>query len=326
MLLYTPPKTPTTIPVIDLGPSRDGSRSGYAAVVEQVHKAARETGFFYVSNHGIARELVDGAFAQARRFFALPVETKLAHAQVPGTARGYERLEGQILDNGSPGDLKEGFTLAGDLPAGHPYAGSNIPEAAPTQWPPLPGFREAVLAYYEPMLALGRHVMHLLAASLDLPEDYFDEGYRYANPALRMHRYPPHPENAAFNQLGAGAHTDWGVITLLAQDENGGLEVKNADGEWLRATPIPGTFVVNLGDMISRWTNDLYHSTMHRVLNNVTGGDRYSMALFYNVHYETRVECLPTCLIEETTPKYPPCTAGEYIQHKRLVALGLAAP
>lgn len=321
MLLYTPPKTPTSIPVIDLG----SSLAGRAAAAEEVHKAARETGFFYVTNHGIEQRLIDGAFAQARQFFALPVEEKLALSQIPGTARGYERLEGQMLDTGSPGDLKEGYTFAADLSADHPYRNANIPEVAPNRWPaPLPGFRENLLDYYLPMLELGRHLMHLLAVSLDLPETFFDEAYRFANPALRIHRYPPHPANAAFNQLGAGAHTDWGVITLLAQDDNGGLEVQNADGEWLRALPIPGTFVVNLGDMIARWTNDLYHSTMHRVLNDISGADRYSMALFYNACYDTRVECLPTCLVDGVAPLYLPCTAGEHIQQKRLTALGLA--
>jgi isopenicillin N synthase-like dioxygenase len=323
MLLYTPPSVSTSIPVVDLAPSFGGHPAGRATVADEIHMAARQTGFFYVRNHGIDRSLVEGAFAQARRFFAQPLEQKLAVAQIPGSARGYERLEGQMLDKGSPGDLKEGYTCAADLPADHPFASSTLPEVAPNQWPALPGFRAELMAYYVPMLDLGLHLMRLIALSLDMPESFFDDAFRYANPALRVHRYPPQPANAAFNQLGAGAHTDWGVITLLAQDRNGGLEVQNAAGEWIRAEPIDDTFVINLGDMIARWTNDLYHSTMHRVMNDRTGAERASMALFYNPHYHTHVECLPTCLPKEGAPTYAPCTAGDHIQEKRLIALGL---
>lgn len=325
MLLYTPPKTPDSIPVIDLGSSLAGSPTGRASAAHEVHKAARETGFFYVANHGVDQGLIDSAFSETRRFFALPAEDKLALSQIPGTARGYERLEGQMLDTGSPADLKEGYTFSSDASEELRRVNANLPEGAPNQWPvALPTFRENMLRYYDAALALGRHVMHLIALSLDLPETFFDEAYRFANPALRIHRYPPHPKEAAFNQLGAGAHTDWGVITILAQDGSGGLEVQNAAGDWLRATPIPGTFIVNLGDMLARWSNDLYQSTMHRVLNNASNTDRYSMALFYNAHYGTRVECLPTCLSDGEPPRYEPCTAGEYIQGRRLAALGLA--
>lgn len=322
MLLYTPPVS-TTIPVVDLAPSFGGTASGKAQVAEAIHRAARGTGFFYVRSHGIDPALTAGAFAEAKRFLTLPLEQKLALKQTTESPRGYEPLEGQMLDKGSPGDLKESFNFAGDLPDDHPHKHDGTPDMRPNGWPgDLPGFRERLMAYYVPLTGLGLHLMRLLALSLDMPEGFFDEAYRFSNPTLRLHRYPPHPENAAFNQLGAGAHTDWGVITLLAQDANGGLEVRNSEGRWLRAEPIPDTFVVNLGDMVARWTNDLYTSTMHRVLNNRTGTDRYSMALFYNPKFHTRVACLPTCLPENGRPTYPPCTAGEHINEKRLEALG----
>jgi len=131
---------------------------------------------------------------------------------------------------------------------------------------------------------------------------------------VRLLHYPPHPADAAFNQLGAGAHTDWGSITMLLQDDCGGLEVQHVSGEWIRATPIPGTLIVNLGDMVRRWTNDIYYSTMHRALNNVSGVDRYSVASFFNPNYLYRVECVPTCRPEVGEPLYPPCTVGEHIK------------
>ncbi len=152
----------------------------------------------------------------------------------------------------------------------------------------MPGFREALDAYYFPMLDLGRHLMRLLALSLGEPEDCFDAAFRAPSASLRLLRYPPQPADAESNQLGAGAHTDWGAITLLAQDDCGGLEVENARGEWLRAVPVPDTFVVNLGDMIARWTNGAYHSNMHRVMNNVSGRNRHSLVLFFNPEYYTR--------------------------------------
>jgi isopenicillin N synthase-like dioxygenase len=320
MLLYTPPKT-TRIPVVDLAPSFSGTARGKAAVAEEIHKAARGTGFFYVANHRIDPALTADALAQARRFFDQPYAAKLAVRQTPASPRGYEPLEAQMLDKGSPGDLKEGFSISGDPVPGDTTVTDPTSDFKPSKWPAdLPGFRERVLAYYEPMTGLGRHLMRLIALSLDMPEDFFDAAYQWSYPSLRLHRYPPHPEQAAFNQLGAGAHTDWGVITLLAQDQNGGLEVENAAGEWLRAEPIANTFVVNLGDMIARWTNDLYHSNMHRVLNNISGSDRYSMALFYNPRFQTRVECLPTCLPVDGKPNYAPCTAGEHIHAKRVEA------
>ena len=125
-------------------------------------------------------------------------------------------------------------------------------------------------------------------------------------------RYPPQPFDAKDNQIGAGAHTDWGWITLLVQDEHGGLEVETAAGDWVRAEPIPGTIVVNLGDIILRWTNGRYHSSLHRVMNNRSGRNRHSMVLFFNQSHDTMVESLSTCLEPGETPKYPPCTSGEH--------------
>jgi isopenicillin N synthase-like dioxygenase len=298
---YTPPKTSERLPVIDL--------SG-RAVPAQIAAAARDTGFFYVANHGIARTLIDGVFAQANRFFDQPSERKLAVVKRPGF-RGYEGLEAQQLDAASPPDIKESFNFAGDF-------GAPTPDPVDNLWPEgLPGFREALEAYYAPMLDLGRHLMRLLALSLDEPETRFDEAFRAPSASLRLLRYPPQPADAAYNQLGAGAHTDWGAITLLAQDDCGGLEVENARGEWLHADPVPDTFVVNLGDMVARWTNGRYHSNMHRVMNNVSGRNRHSIVLFFNPAYYTPVECLPTCLAADGGhAKYPACTAGEHIAQR----------
>ena len=314
MIPYTPPKPAEFIPVIDLAGTIE-DRAARDRAAWEIHKAARDTGFFYVANHGIDPALTTRAFAEARRFFELSVETKMRVSvkNWPGL-RGYDPMLAQVLDAGSPSDLKESFYLARDLGPEHPHVKAKLPNHGPNQWPDfLPGFREGIEAYYAPMLDLGRHVMRLIALSLSVDEGYFDAAFREPAATLRLLRYPPQPADAAANQLGAGAHTDYGAITLLAQDDCGGLEVENAAGEWIRAEPLSGTFVVNLGDMIRRWTNDLYHSNMHRVLNGAPDRDRYSMALFFNPDFHTRVECVPTCLPEGGTAKYATCTAGEHV-------------
>jgi isopenicillin N synthase-like dioxygenase len=316
MIPYTPPKPAEYIPIVDLGETFGGDRAAREAAAWEIHKAARDTGFFYVRSHGIEQALIDRAFSEARRFFEMPVEKKLEVSvkNLPGLLRGYDPMLAQQLDEGSPQDLKESFYLARELGPDHPYVKAKLPNHGPNQWPGfLPGFREGIEAYYEPMLDLGRHLMRLIALSLSLDETYFDDAVRNPSATLRLLRYPPQPEDAAANQLGAGAHTDYGAITLLAQDDCGGLEVENAAGEWLRADPVRGTFVVNLGDMIKRWTNDLYHSNMHRVYNTRANRDRYSLALFFNPDFHTRIACVPSCLPERGSPNYPPCTAGEHV-------------
>jgi isopenicillin N synthase-like dioxygenase len=305
MIVYTPPKAAGHIPVIDMAAGRSERRADREAIAAQILAAARDTGFFYVKNHGVAPEIVERCFHEASRFFDLPIERKMAVAKKAGL-RGYEPEETQRLDNASPGDLKESFNFARD-------AASEEATESGNQWPDgLPGFREGLEGYYAPMLDLGFRLMQLVALSVDMPEHFFDEAFSSPSAPLRILRYRAHPERAAFNQLGAGAHTDWGAITLLAQDACGGLEVENASGEWVRAEPIPGTFVVNLGDLMARWTNGLFHSNMHRVMNGTSGRNRHSIVLFYNPAPETHVECLPTCLRPGETAKHPPCTAGAH--------------
>jgi len=170
-----------------------------------------------------------------------------------------------------------------------------------------------MLAYQAALRKLGDHLLTLVALSIDLPESYFVPFYDMPMPNTRLIKYPPQPQDAQFNQIGAGAHTDWGAITLLAQDNLGGLEVVNVAGEWLQAKPIPETFVVNLGDLMARWTNGLYKSTMHRVRNNNANQDRYSLPFFYSPRPTAVVECLPTCTDKDNPPKYAPCTVREHM-------------
>ncbi len=327
MIVYTPPKPADSIPVIDLAPSFSGDAAQRKAVAWEIHKTARDTGFFYIKNHGVTQEMMDGQLELARTFFKLPLEEKMkVDARNSTCTRGYETMGLQTLDDGSPPDLKEGFLIGVDLDDDHPYVRDGVPNCGANQWPTEPtSFKPQYEAYVAEMFRLGRHLMKLLALSLDLPEDHFAEGLVEPLFNSRLLRYAPQPEEAAFNQIGAGAHTDWGMITILLQDDVGGLEVENAAGEWISAPPIPGTFIINLGEMVRVLTNGLYHANMHRVLNNHSGKDRFSVPTFFDPSYFTEIACASTCLPENGEPDYPATTVGGHIANMYRKTYGLAA-
>ncbi|NKC32564.1 isopenicillin N synthase family dioxygenase [Falsiroseomonas selenitidurans] len=298
------PWSHAAIPVIDIGGLTSAEPARRKDVAWQIHRACRDTGFFYAADHGIPQSLLEGQFAAARAFFALPEAAKMAVQFRPGAHnRGYEALRRQRLDAQAPPDLKESFMFAGETPDG-----------PPNQWPEgLPGFRAQMEAYQGAVTSLADRLIRAVALSLDLSESYFSDGFVAVKPSIRLLHYPPQPKDAALDQLGAGAHTDWGALTLLLQDDAGGLEVCNAEGQWIAARPIPGTLVVNLGDMVRRWTNDLYQSTRHRVRSSASGRSRYACAAFYSPRRDYVVRCVPTCLPEAGPPHYAPCTTGEHM-------------
>jgi isopenicillin N synthase-like dioxygenase len=317
MILYSEPKVTNEIPRIDLSDTFGGNQAARRKAADAIGAACRNTGFFYVIGHGIDQSVVARAFAESKRFFDQPDEAKRKCTKRAGT-NGYEPMETQALDNQSPADLKESYNFSAAATPG-------TPDHVPNIWPDdLPGFRENLEVYHQKLRALGRHVSGLIALSLGMPYDFFDPTFENQKAALRFLRYPPQPASAKFNQLGAGAHTDWGWITLLAQDDKGGLEVETASGDWVRVDPVPGAFVVNLGDLVVNWSNGLYHSSLHRVMNNRAGTDRYSIVLFYDHSYETPVEVLKTCLGPGEKPKFEPCISGDHRRAKYLASRGQA--
>lgn len=326
MIPYQPPRPLKEIPLIDFSPAYSANPRERAKLAAALRDACVNVGFFYLGNHGVSDAMLAGQLEWAQRVFSLPPEqleaVSVAHSKA---YMGYAGIGAQALDSDTPPDLKESFYVGVDMQADHPYVKAGLPNCGPNQWPDLPDFREHTEAYFAVMGELSRHVMRMLALSLEVDEHWFDPiTAKPNNNILRMLRYPPHPSAAKANQLGAGAHTDFAGVTLLLQDDSGGLEVRNCAGEWLRASPVPGTLVVNLGDMMPRWTNDIYISNMHRVLNNVSGRTRHSVAHFFNPDYYTRVECLPSCHSPERPVKYPPCTAGEHIAHMYELTYGRA--
>ncbi len=284
-----------SLPVIDIA----GLAGDFAArrlVAHQLRAACVDTGFFYIKGHGTPPSLIETLFHQSRTFFALPMEQKLALAMANSPCRhGYEPLKAQTLESGAPPDLKEGYLAGEDLAADHPAALNDPGNVGPNQWPPqLPSFKEVMISYLAEMKGLTKTLMRGLALSLDLEEDYFDDFCRDPVLTLRLLHYPPQPANPAPNEKGCGAHTDWGGITVLLQDDAGGLQVRHADGSWISAPPLAGTFVVNIGDLFARWTNNLYRSTVHRVVN-ASGRDRYSVPFFLDGRSDHLVSCIPTC-------------------------------
>lgn len=305
------------LPVIDvsgLSSSKEGERR---AVAEAIGKAATESGFFYVANHGVPEGLVDAVFAETRKFFDQPLEAKERIAMTHSFCnRGWEPLKTQSLDVTAPPDVKESAYIGRELPLDHPWVEARRFNHGPNQWPmDMPGFKPTMNAYYAAMLDLSERIMRGIALSLGLAEDHFAFFMREPMATLRLLHYPPQPADALDRQTGAGAHTDYGATTLLLQDENGGLQVKAADESWIHATPIPGTFVFNLGDMIARWTNDRYRSTVHRVVN-LSGKERYSIPFFVAGNPDAVIECLPGCLAAGESPKYEPTTAEGHMREQ----------
>jgi isopenicillin N synthase-like dioxygenase len=304
-----------TLPVIDIAGLRSGDADAHRAVGAEIREACLDLGFMYIVGHGIDPALQRQVFDQSAAFFALPEDRKMAiDMGLSPHNRGYEALGGQTLEDGAPPDLKEGLYIGEEIPLDHPRLKNGNFNLGPNQWPDgLPGFEQTMMRYYGEMLALGETLMRGIALSLGLDEDYFTDFCHEPITALKLLHYPPQPANPHPDEKGCGAHTDFGGITMLMQDDNGGLQVLDADGEWIHAPPIPNSYVVNLADMIARWTNDTYRSTLHRVIN-FSGMERYSVPFFFSGRPGHEVVALDCCLADGEAPKYPPTTVEQHMR------------
>jgi len=268
------------LPLIDLS----APMADKAAAIE---RACRDSGFFYVTGHGVPPALIARMDAAAREFFALPEAVKLEIAMARGGRawRGFFPV-GAELTSGRP-DRKEGIYFGTEEPdSDRPLHGRNL---FPTQ---VPALRDSVLEYIDRLTATAQDVLRAVAVSLGLDPEYFAAGYT-RNPTVlfRIFHYPPAPPGAGADDWGVGEHTDYGLLTLLAQDDNGGLAVRTSDG-WIEAPPLPGTFVCNIGDMLDRLTGGYYRSTPHRV-RNVSGNERLSYPFFFDPDFDAEVPPLP---------------------------------
>ncbi len=304
------------IPIIDVAPLMNGG-TGAGDVARAIGAACRETGFFYVTGHGIAPGLTGRVFAGAQAFFALPQSSKARAAfSGPSGNRGWIKLGNETLDPGKPFDLKEAFNIGLELDADDPEVLARKPFRGRNIWPDVADFRAAMLGYFDACWGLGRMLHRAFAIDLDIAPDFFDPKFDRPMATLRLLHYPPAAAQPLDGQLGAGEHTDYGNVTLLATDDAGGLMVRHRSGAWIKAPVVPDALVCNIGDCLMRWTNDIYVSTPHKVVNP-PGRDRYSVAFFLDPNPDAQVACIPTCIAPGGGAKYPPITAGEFL-HSRL--------
>ena len=301
------------IPLIDFGRFRNGNRQDRLDIAKQIGKACREIGFFYISNHGIGESTIENVYEQARIYFDQSIEEKmkLFIGSCPyENNRGYTPIHEEKLS--LKGDLKEGFDLALELPADdHDRIVNHAQLYGPNVWPEnLPDFRRIIYdEFYLKMLDLSKEIFESFALALDLDENYFKGMLNKPMVTMRLLSYPPQPIVEDEDELGCGAHTDYECFTLLSQSNQQGLQILNKNQVWIDAKPIPNTFVVNIGDLMQRWTNDLFQSTIHRVIN-VSGQQRYSIPVFFGPNYFTRIE---TILKSNQQTKYEPILAGDYL-------------
>lgn len=311
----------TTIPVIDLAPALTGEAGARQRAAREIEAACTDIGFFTVRGHGVPLELIDGLRARARHFFDLPLECKLEAApEQASVPRGYRVLGFDALSRGNadptPGDLKEYYHFGREHWPDEPYFSSEEGRRyfIPNRWPREPaGFAEVAARYYAEMERLTGQMMQLAALALGLPEHFFDDKIDRHITAMRLNHYPAQTEAPAPGQLRAGAHTDYGLLTILnGENKAGGLEVRTRQGQWLPIETAPDTFVVNIGDLLMRWTNDRWVSNVHRVVNPPAdagaAAQRLSIAFFHHPNYDALVECVAP----PGEAKYPPVLSGQY--------------
>lgn len=294
------------IPVIDWANAKTARHN----VVKDIGMAFRNPGFMVLTNPDVPTKLRREVFDSADKFFDLPVNEK-QQVSILNTPhfRGWGAKGDESLDETQPQiDTKETFNVGLDLPENDPRVLANNPFRGPNQWPDIPGFRETLLAYYDAAQSQGLAILSVIAEDLNLPSNHFDALFKDPLSALRLLRYPP--RTGAQNEIGAGAHTDYGAITLLMTDGEPGLQVRARDGDWIDVPRVENAYIVNVGDCMMRWSNDIYVSTPHRVLT--PKNTRRSVAFFVEANPDTIVAALPGT----GDPKYPAIRAADYLQSR----------
>lgn len=297
-----------TIPTIDMGDPN---------AAENLSAICRDVGFFYLEGHGLSPEYIESVFDASKAMFDLPMEEKKKLSDKT-MSRGYTGMQEETLDPAvqTEGDTKEGYYIGRDITRDDPRY-DPLKLRGPNQWPEasvLPKFQPVMEDYHSKMTNLAMQVVRLIAKGLGLGESYFDEDFIDSIATLRLLHYAKRESNPQEGIFACGAHSDYGIVTLLLTDNNPGLQI-NYKGKWVDVPPRPHAFIVNLGDMLEIWTNGLYKSTLHRVLTS-SDCDRYSIPFFFDPKFETVVECLECCTDQDNPPRYPPTTAGKHLVSK----------
>ena len=296
---------PDAIPVIDLGPCFRDEPGALAATAAELRRVCETVGFLFIVNHGVPADLMAATFAMAARFHAQPLEAKMA-IRLDDAMQGYLPYKSSTARaNGLVAVRKPNENEALFInPERDPARPAN-------RWPAaIPEFRPTTLAYFAAVEALALRLLPLYATALDLPEGYFGPLCDASHSTLRLTHYPPVEYGA--DEYGIAPHTDSSFFTLLAQNPVPGLQIRTRDGTWIDAPVIPGSFVVNTGDVLNRWTNGRFLSTPHRAVN-LQPAPRYAIPFFFHPNETTRIECLPTCTDAANPPRFPAQTVGEYM-------------
>ncbi|GJC89420.1 2-oxoglutarate-Fe(II) type oxidoreductase hxnY [Colletotrichum liriopes] len=324
---------PTEIPIIDISPAFSLDLADRKSVARQIREASTTSGFFYLVNHGIDSFITDSAHAACLDYFRQDEKAKMR--SWVGKSRyfnGYKPPGSQRINKSESVDVRESFSWTYDPRFDPDIADVQaIPEEARQflriedfHWDGtsnMPYFKEAIIRYWQSCMKLARVLVRTFALSLELPEDYFDAKFAYPDAALALNYYPPLPQapgntdSDASTQVSIGSHTDFQLFTILWQDAVGGLQVLNRQGQWIRAAPIPGTFVVNIADYLQRITNDLYVSTVHRA-QNLSCGERISMPFFFGFGLHESCGVVGTCVKDGEKPKYDEIGCEAWVQRR----------
>jgi isopenicillin N synthase-like dioxygenase len=308
------------VPIIDISAGPD-------VVGAKLDEVCRTVGFFQITGHGIDDDVAEQAWTAATEFFDLPLDDKLSVARpVPDYPYGYIPLAGESLSQSmtdtAPPDLKEVFNMGPVTAPTHEFTDPDEASVyVPNLWPAaMPELQAAWTAYYDAMRELGNRLMSLFARGLGLPPGFFTSKLDQCPNALRAINYPARDVAPLPGQQRAGAHTDYGTLTILRQDTVGGLEVLDLNDSWVGVESVPGAFVINIGDLMARWTNDRWHSTLHRVVDpadpSASRARRQSMPYFQNANWSAEISCLPTCLAPGEKPRYDTVLAGPHLMSK----------
>jgi isopenicillin N synthase-like dioxygenase len=300
------------IPTIDLGPLLAERPGALEATARAIVAACEGLGFYYVVNHGIPHDVTSRAFAASRAFFLRP-DAEKEQVAVDEINRGWMARGRARMTGAATTDLKELFSWGLELGPDDPEVIAGTPLRGPNRWPAfLPELRIAIYdGFYRAGCATGASLLRAVSVGLGLAPDFFAD--RFVRPMARgqLIYYPPQPPEMGENQFGVAAHTDFGCLTLVCQDDRGGLQVQSRAGDWIAAPPVEGALLVNVGDLLARWSNGRFASTRHRVVNS-SGKARFSMAVFYDPAFHTVVDPRDLGLREGETPRYGPTTAGAH--------------
>lgn len=293
------------IPIIDVGPYLTNHPGSANALAEEVARVCLDTGFLVIANHGVPQTIIDSAFASAAELFALDEPSKLA-LKIGSENIGYLPYGGQTVRtstvhrNTKPNNSESFYITTPD-----PEGGSDR-----NKWPPgMDAFKASQLAYFQVMRSLAHRFLPAFALALDLPSDYFGDDFAAPNCTVRLIEYAPQPQDET-DLFGFAPHTDGSFITFLPCSRYPGLEVRTKSGEWIRPPSIPGTFVVNTGEMLAHYSNDRFVPTPHRVLNR-SPHTRHAMPFFFGPNRLKVISCVPTCVSEDNPARYTPSTSAE---------------